>query len=303
MIPLFNINNYKIDTSNFFHLLHDKVVTEFEKNFAEYVGAKYSCMANSASSLLFLSLLKYKTTVSIPSTIPVVVPNVIVNTGNKIRFYDDVQWVGNMYHLHDNIFDSAQEVKRNQYKNLGYDDAIMIFSFYPTKPVGSCDGGMVVSNNLEQINYFKTMSMNGTGFSINNWEREHTTAGYKMHPNSLQAYIANKNLKQLDKKNKVLYDICNYYNSKLGLKNNSLHLYRIKVNNNKKFIKKMKDVGIQCGIHYQHCHKKRCFVKTNKELFRSEQESISTVSIPFNEKLKRNNVEKIIYYVRKFSDV
>ncbi len=302
-IQLFNINNYKIDTSNFSHLLHDKVVKEFEENFAKYVGAKYSCMANSASSLLFLSLLKYKTTVSIPSTMPVVVPNVIINTGNKINFYDDTDWVGHMYHLHDNIFDSAQEVKRNQYKDLGHDDAIMIFSFYPTKPVGGCDGGMVVSNNLDQINYFRTMTMNGTNYSINNWEREHISVGYKMHPNSFQAYIANKNLKRLDKKNKVLYDIRSYYNLKLGLRNDSLHLYRINVNNNRKFLKKMHNFGIQCGIHYEHCHEKKCFVKNSKKLSRSEKESISTVSIPFNEKLKRNEVEEIVHYVKKFSHI
>ena len=58
MIKLFHINNYDINTSRFSNLLHDDVVNEFEQNFADYVGAKYACSANSASSLLFLSLLK-----------------------------------------------------------------------------------------------------------------------------------------------------------------------------------------------------------------------------------------------------
>ena len=58
MINLFEINNYKIDTSRFSNLLHDKVVREFEKNFAEYVGAKHACSANSASSLIQLSNIK-----------------------------------------------------------------------------------------------------------------------------------------------------------------------------------------------------------------------------------------------------
>ena len=55
MINLFNINTYKIDTANFTHLSHDKVVEEFEYRFAEYVGADFACSANSASSLLFLA--------------------------------------------------------------------------------------------------------------------------------------------------------------------------------------------------------------------------------------------------------
>ena len=94
MIQLFNINNYHIDTSTLGNLLHGPIVTEFEENFASYGGAKYACSANSASSLLFLSLLEYNTIINIPSTMPIVVPNIIVNTGNKIEFYDDVDWVG-----------------------------------------------------------------------------------------------------------------------------------------------------------------------------------------------------------------
>jgi hypothetical protein len=42
MISLFNIPDYIIDTSKFKSLLHDDIVTEFENNFASYVGAKYA---------------------------------------------------------------------------------------------------------------------------------------------------------------------------------------------------------------------------------------------------------------------
>ena len=64
MIELFNIPSYIIDTSKFSNLLHDEIVQEFECRFAEYIGAKYACSANSASSLLFLSLIKYNETIN-----------------------------------------------------------------------------------------------------------------------------------------------------------------------------------------------------------------------------------------------
>ena len=32
----------------------------------------------------------------------------------------------------------------------------MFFSFYPTKPVGSSDGGIIVSNDKAKIDYLKT---------------------------------------------------------------------------------------------------------------------------------------------------
>lgn len=297
MINLFHINNYTIDTSKFSNLLHDSIVQEFECAFAEYVGAKYACSANSASSLLFLSLLNKKTTVSIPSTIPAVVPNVIINSGNEILFYDDVDWVGSSYRLHHNIIDSAQEVSKNQYLNLREPDAEMIFSFYPTKPVGGCDGGMVVSDNKDAIDWYRMMTLNGMHFSENNWDRQHIAAGFKMHATSIQAYIANENLKRLDNKNERLHEISLAYNEAFGYNNKSKHLYRIRIPQNKRFIKRMKELGIVCGIHYEHCHDKS-FYKFERKLSESELESKRTVSIPFHEKLNNDQVSFIINTVK-----
>ena len=81
MIQLFNLNNHVIDTSKFSNILHDKVVSDFEKKIAKYVGAKYACSVNSATNAIFLVLtmdyfLKPRT-VKIPSMIPPVVANAI----------------------------------------------------------------------------------------------------------------------------------------------------------------------------------------------------------------------------------
>jgi len=300
MINLFNINHYEIDTSRFSNLLHDEVVTDFEHKFAEYVGAKHACSANSASSLLFIALSKLNTTISIPSTIPSVVPNVIINSGNKIEFYDDIEWVGKSYRLYENIIDSAQEVTRNQYKKHGDPLAQMIFSFYPTKPVGSCDGGMVVSDDKDTIDWYRMMTLNGMRFSENNWDRQHIAAGYKMHATSIQAYLANENLKKLDKKNERLDEISVVYNTAFGYNNTSRHLYRVRVNNNKKFIEDMKRCGIVCGIHYEHCHNKS-FYNWNGGLPTSEKESIKTVSLPFHENLTDQDIEEVIKHTKKLA--
>tara|TARA_R110000824_G_scaffold388588_2_gene584214 strand:- start:206 stop:1123 length:918 start_codon:yes stop_codon:yes gene_type:complete len=305
MITLFNINNYQIDTSELGNLLHGKIVEEFEQAFAEYVGAKYACFANSASSLLYLSLKGLNTTIRIPSIMPPVVPNVIVNSGNKIEFYDDVDWVGNMYQLHPGIWDSAQMVARNQYQTFSNcDNDTMIFSFYPTKPVGSCDGGMIVSNNQHIIDNFKAMVLNGTKASKNAWDRKQIMLGYKMHGNSIQAKIAYENLKELDQKNKTLKEIRLAFNESLGYNNKSYHLYRIRVKDNQKFLKSMLDAGIQCGIHYSAFHKNYLIknMVNYKEMPKSELEEKQTVSIPFHEKLTPNNVEYIIDNIRKLND-
>ena len=305
MINLFHIPQLTINTSEFSHLLHDEIIEEFEQSFAEYVGAKYACFANSASSLLYLSLRKRNTTVKIPSIIPPVVPNVIVNSGNKIEFYDDIDWVGDMYQIHDGIWDSAQRVDRDQYhKFSNCDSDVMIFSFYPTKPVGSCDGGMVVSNNKYLIDNFKAMVLNGTRGSKNAWEREQIMLGYKMHGNSIQAKIAHENLKKLDKKNSILEEIKLVFNEFLGYNNKSNHLYRIRVKDNSKFIKEMKQAGIQCGIHYKAFHKNHLLknIVEYKEMPKSEVEEKQTVSIPFHESLTKMDINYIVDNIRKFND-
>ena len=45
MINLFNINNYKIDTSSYTSFLSDERVQKLENQIADFVGAKYACLS------------------------------------------------------------------------------------------------------------------------------------------------------------------------------------------------------------------------------------------------------------------
>ena len=225
MIKLFDTPKNVIDTSNFEHLLHGSVVEQFEENFRNFVGAKYSCSINSATNAIFLLFLNKNLTVKIPSIIPPVVCNALLTSGNKIEFVDNIEWVGHSYVLHDfgdyKIIDSAQKVERNQFSREANDQDLMFFSFYPTKPVGSCDGGIIVSNSEEKIEWLKMATLNGMRFAKNNWERQICFPGYKMYLNSVQAKIANESLKVLEDKQDKLSNICYFYNKKLGLENSS----------------------------------------------------------------------------------
>ena len=297
MINLFNIPDYTIDTSTFSHYLHGDIVEEFESNFKNYVGAKYSCTVNNATNAIFLSLLNKNTTVKVPSMIPPVVCNAILTSGNKINFTDNTEWVGDSYILHQfkdyKIIDSAQKVNKNQFKEEANDGDLMIFSFYPTKPVGSSDGGMVVSNDFEKIRWFKEATMNGMTYAHNNWDRTIKFSGYKMYMNSIQCYIANKNLNALKHKKSILKAVRLVYNDILGYNNTSDHLYRIKVPNNKDFIKKMKNKGIICGIHYDALHENPLYNSTSN-CRESTIISKQTVSIPFHENLNDNKINHIL---------
>lgn len=294
MINLFNINNYVIDTSKLGNHLHGPVVDQFCKEFCEYVGAKYGCTLNSASNAIFLAMENKKLDVEIPAMLPPVVFNSLYNAGSNINFVDNTEWVGSSYTLYEDndykIIDSAQRVDRDQFHEAN-DDDLMIFSFYPTKPVGGMDGGIIVSNNKDKIDYFKQRSLNGMSFAENNWEREQQSIGWKMYMNSSQAYVALQNLRKLDYKKTMLQSIRTYYNSVFNLENTSDHLYRITTTDRDDKIKALHKMGIVSGIHYKPLSTFMCPS--------SMHEGNTTLSIPFHEKLTQEEVERVVECINK----
>lgn len=311
MIPLFNIPNHTINTKIFRNFLHDKIVDEFIEEFCSYVGVKHGCAINSATNAIFLSLKDKNTTVEIPTMIPPVVGNAVKLAGCELSFSDNTDWVGDSYTLHDfgdyKIIDSAQKVERNQFPEEANDDDIMIFSFYPTKPVGGMDGGMIVSNDKDKIDYFKYMSLNGMSYSENNWEREQLFIGWKMYLNSAQAYVALRNLRKLDNKRKKLEDIRTRYNFAFNLDNNSNHLYRIYVSNRDEVQKHLKDAGISTGVHYTCLHQSPLLSRVGQPFFskkplpKSEILQDKVLTIPYHENLSHNDVETIICQVKQLA--
>tara|TARA_Y100000310_G_scaffold335653_1_gene418205 strand:+ start:32 stop:1009 length:978 start_codon:yes stop_codon:yes gene_type:complete len=320
MIPLFNINDYTVDTSSFSHALHGSVVEDLEKTIADYVGAKYACSVSSATNAIFLSFVDKNPfvemipcrTVSIPSMIPPVVLNAVINSGYEVEFVDNTEWVGDSYILHDfgsyKIIDSAQKIVEDQFKQEANPDDLMFFSFYPTKPVGGLDGGMIVSDDSEKIQWFREAVMNGMSSELNNWERKIKFAGWKMYMNSFQAHVALQNFHKLEEKKKRLKEVREYYNEELELNNTSEHLYRINVSDRDSVMSKLRGLGISCGIHYSamHLHPTynglglldlapdvRVEYPEDLGLTKTERATRTTLSIPYHEKLTDDEVVRV----------
>lgn len=304
MINLFKINNHIIDTGTYSNMLHDGIVTKFEETIADYVGAKYAVTFNSATSAIFLIMSQFKNVVvKVPSMIPPVVLNAIITSGNKYEFTDDTEWIGDSYLLHEfgpdfKIIDSAQKLEKDQFKKECNPTDIMIFSFYPTKPVGSCDGGMIVSDDLEKINHLREMALNGMSYAQNNWDRKIKFPGYKMYMNSIQCDIALRNFKIYEDKLQRLSEIRNIYNKELGYNNTSNHLYRIEIDDRDLFIKKMKDNNVSCGIHYEAMHLNPVYSIENSKCPLSEEKTQKTISIPFHEDLTNDEIMFIIGLIK-----
>ena len=308
MIQLFNVNNHIIDTSEFSNMLHDDIVIQYEKEIANYVGAKYACAVNSATNAIFLTMVMEKymnpRVIKIPSIIPPVVANAIITSGNKVEFTDNVEWVGDSYVLHKfrtyKVVDSAQKLEKNQFTKECNPNDLMMFSHYPTKPLGGADGGVIVTDDYKKYKWFKQAVLNGTTFADNNWERGISFPGYKFYMSSIQAKIIMNNFEHYDKKISVLSNLVDIYNRELGYKNTSKHLYRIEVSNNERFVRKMKRAGIICGIHYPALHLNPIYNEDKKlDCPKSEKLQKRTVSLPMNERLSFNELGYILDKVKE----
>ncbi len=315
MINLFEFDNHVIDTSTFDHLLHGEVVKQFEQEICEYVGAKYAASFFSASYALYTIMKSevcrtpwIKKVIDIPSMIPPVVPNVIVDAGYGISFNDDIDWVGGSYTMTDGLVDSAQKLNRNQYAEECDPDDLLVFSMYPTKPLSSLDGGVVVSNNKKKIDDLKSLSFYGMEYAEESWSRVQKQVGFKAYMSTMQATIASRNLKTLDSKYERIDEIRNKYNSEFGLENTSRHLYRINTLDNEAEMKYFNKNGIVTGVHYKPQHENPVFSEFNDEheqFFFHQQVTLpsrSTLSIPLHNKLTDEQVDYIIKTVKE-SDV
>ena len=310
MIKLFDIPNHVIDTSKFSNLIFDKVVTEFEEAFAKYVGAKYAVAVNSATNAIFLSLksLNDTGTCTVPSLITTRFLNAIEMAGFDYEFTDNSEWVGGSYglisffkeHWSTSILDCAQQVNPGSFGMHPY--TVRIYSFYPTKPIGGIQGGMIVSNDKARIDWIRQAAHFGEKLSdnTNSWESSTDFKGYQMFMGTIPAYVAFENFKRYDEKRARLAYVADRYTDELDnvVTNRSNHLFRIRTDDNERFVKDMYRKDIVCGIHYKPAHLNKLY-GNGQSLPKSEKDGREVVSIPFHEKLTDNEIDTVIKEVKK----
>lgn len=281
---------------------------KFEQALADFVGAKYVVSLNSCTSALFLSLLWEKKQgvekVSIPDMTVPLVANAVLQAGLELELNDNVDWVGGRYRIvGTKIYDSAHELRRGCFIGLE-DDAKLCFSFYPTKTIGTSDGGAIATNDEEFAEWARSMSVYGRNqkpFRQNYWEYDVNSLGYKFHWNDVQAVIALEQLERLDETNKKRQEIVAIYNNALDLNNTSDYLYRIEVGDKPKFFEYMQKYEIECGEHFKPLH----LFKPFKDLPVYNKEEIEvaykkTVSLPLYDSLLRRDAHRIAEVVHNY---
>lgn len=276
-------------------------VEELEKKFAEYVGAPYAVAVNSCTSAISLCLESLGTKmleVTIPSVTFVSVANAIVNARLFLIFNDSIH-VGEPYFLQGtNIIDSAHYLERGCYQK----GTKMCFSFYPTKLIGSCEGGMIALDNEEVYKWLRKARAHGMERKgMFDWDYTIDFPGWKMTMNDIQAAIALVRLEKLDKFNHRRKIIRDMYNTAFGLNNQSLHVYPIMVENREELATKLKENNIGFSLHFKPIHLQPAYFDHQNNLERSEEWGQKALSIPLHENLTKPDAKKIIEVVKQYA--
>lgn len=253
---------------------------KFEDAFAAYVGARHAVFVSSATEALYLAYesLKLKNrTFKVPSLTFTSTAAEIVHSGNSVEFIDvDLQTIcatgeyqGPLVAVHYGgnhsdargevtVEDSAHLIARNQCSNS---PNLVCFSFAYSKNISTGEGGMITTN--DEATYHWLLSARSFGmdkFGILNsekhpdWPYSVEFLGWKGNATEFQAALGLVQLAKLERVNARRKQIVEQYNREFGYSWRGVHLYPVFVEDRVKFLRSMKEAGIQCSVHYIPLH-------------------------------------------------
>ena len=357
--------NYVIKTLKSGWLAHGKENENFEKKFAKYIGSKYAVSLNSCTSALELALWANNIKdgeVLIPSFTWVSTANVVKLQNLKIRFIDinidnwniDINKLTNQISKktkaiiivnyaglncemkklkticnNNNILlieDCAESLGSTYIDKKSGSFGIGCFSFFPTKNITTCEGGMLTTNNFEIYKKIKALAAHGIisntfqrhNFrSQNKWFRSADYAGRNFRmPNPLAALGVSQLLK-LDKLNSLRIKIANVYLEELKNfdcvsyqifdKKKTSRVYQmfpiiVKNLKKKEIINYLNDKGIAVSSHFDppvHLQKPFYLKSNSKSLKNTEYVSKRVITLPIFPHMNNKQIEKTLFYFKK----
>ena len=193
-------------------------------------------------------------------------------------------------------------------KRIGTHGQSVCFSFHPVKNLSMPTGGAITLNGKNSIKLKKILkSRRWCGITNRkNFNYDVSDLGWNYYMNEFSAAIGLVQLKKLDKLNKKRKLIAKKYEKEIYIENKMpfsescvYHFYWVRVKNRKNFMKNLKNVGIETGIHYKPIHHMSFYTNSDK-LPISDLISKEIVSIPLHPNLKNSEIDFIIKSVNRF---
>lgn len=163
-----------------------KLVTEFEKQVAEFFGAPYAIAIDSCTHGVEIALrLKEVKKICVPKRTYISIPFLASKLNIDLEWKDE-EWV-DYYNVAENIYDAAVLWKKDSY----VPSTIMSLSFQFQKHLSLGRGGMILCDNEKDAIMLKKMSYDGRLPNIPWREQDIDTMGYHyyMTPETAQLGI------------------------------------------------------------------------------------------------------------------
>jgi dTDP-4-amino-4,6-dideoxygalactose transaminase len=182
----------------------------------------------------------------------------------------------------------------------GKDGDYSVFSFYPTKPLGSMgDGGMICLNNKDEAEYFKKYRFYGQNNGVVEF------VGINSRMDEMQASIVLAKLSKFESLNEKRNEIANRYKKIVkGYRVNTksvYHLFTVLFESRDDVIKEMNDRDIPYMVHYKahvtDYHALRG-INNNDVGIRISDKILSIPCHPYLSEDEIQKVEQFLYSVR-----
>lgn len=309
---------------------------EFEKKFADYIGAPYCVMTNSCTHALNLAVAYWKEFKDTDNTEVIRVPSMTcaatalaaIWNGFDVRFADLTDNTDFVMEETDNpsipvhyagkynkqpapiVEDSAHRILPESFTGV-----TTCFSFYATKNLTTGEGGMIACANKGEYEWYRKARLYGinkaaykregmfqTGDKF--WEFESEFIGYKCNPTDIVASIGLVQLDRLEELNKERARVAKRYNELLETDTDreAWHLYPYLVNNRDEFMHYMKGYNVHCSVHFVPLHKQKAFEPWFKfqELPRTDWVYDHIVSLPFYPYMEDEDIKVVAGLVKRW---
>ncbi len=233
-----------------------------------------------------------------------------VHFGGMPANLKEIKQISNQYGIP--VIEDAAHASGSIYqsKKIGSHSEAVCFSFHPVKNLAMPTGGAICLNLPNFKNLKKTLNAKRWCGIEDRHEFSYDSKriGWNYYMNEISAVMGLEQLSKLDKMNSIRKNIAKKFSSKINVEhkmpfseNCSYHLYWILVKNRKEFMKKMKNNGIETGIHYNPVHEMTLYSQKNRKLPITEYVGKQIVTIPLHVNLKEKDIIKIISSVNKFA--
>lgn len=185
-----------------------------------------------------------------------------------------------------------------------------VFSFYATKNITACEGGMIVTRRGDLAERIRILSNQGQSSAA--WGRytsgpilphEVTHPGHKGNLPDLLSAIGLAQLRRWPELQAQRAAVWRIYEDNFGVKEmgHSQHLYTIRVRNRDQFRQKLWEMGIGTGVHYRPLHLEPAFHYLGYkqgDFPQAEKIGEQSVSLPVSATMSTDDAQRVVDAVK-----